>query len=111
MFRLAQSEDIQYFQFDKDGNMYIFEGGAGCTGLSRKVEPGEELHWDRWNEVKVTEPKCEELSLEIATFSQDSQKYSTEMDSSSMPLSQTKRYYIFNCFLVEIKNFEVFYLS
>ena len=41
---LAKPEDVQYFQFDSDGNMYVYEPGAGCTGVVRKVAPGEELH-------------------------------------------------------------------
>ena len=45
--RLAKPEDVQYFQFDSNGNMYVFEPGAGCSGLARKVEPGEE--WDLTN--------------------------------------------------------------
>ena len=41
---MATPEDVQYFQFDSDGNMYIYEPGAGCSGIPRRVEPGEELH-------------------------------------------------------------------
>ena len=42
-FSLKCSEDIQYFQFDKDGNMLIFKPGSGFTGPSVKVEPGFEI--------------------------------------------------------------------
>ena len=41
--RLAQPEDIQFFQFDKDGNMFVYEPGAGCTGIPKKVAPGDDL--------------------------------------------------------------------
>ena len=34
---------LQFFQFDKDGNMYVFPAGSGCTGNSRLVHPGDEL--------------------------------------------------------------------
>ena len=40
---IAKPEDVQYFQFDSDGNMYVYEPGAGCTGAVRKVAPGDEL--------------------------------------------------------------------
>ena len=56
-FRMAQSEDVQYFQFDSEGNMYIYEGGAGCTGIPRKVAPGEELHLS--NGVNITDTQVE----------------------------------------------------
>ena len=42
-FRLRASESVQFFQFDKDGNMFIFPPGAGCSGEPRLVKPGEEL--------------------------------------------------------------------
>ena len=31
---------VQYFQFDKDGNMFVFEPGSGFSGPAMKVEPG-----------------------------------------------------------------------
>ena len=42
-FSLYKSEDIQYFQFDSSGNMYVFEPGAGMSGIAKKIEPGEEF--------------------------------------------------------------------
>ena len=41
--RLACSESVQYFQFDSEGNLYVFEPGAGSTGPCVKVEPGFEM--------------------------------------------------------------------
>ena len=41
---MAAPEDVQYLQFDAEGNMYIYEAGAGCSGVPRRVAPGEELH-------------------------------------------------------------------
>ena len=34
---------MQFFQFDKDGNMYVFPPGSGCTGVPRFVRPGEDI--------------------------------------------------------------------
>ena len=42
-FSLKCSEDVQYFQFDKDGNMFVFKPGSGFSGPSVKVEPGFEI--------------------------------------------------------------------
>ena len=39
---LAAPESVQYFQFDSEGNMFVFEPGAGCSGPSRLVEPGDD---------------------------------------------------------------------
>ena len=44
IFSLVASESVQYFQFDKGGNMFVFEPGSGMSGPSLKVEPGFELH-------------------------------------------------------------------
>ena len=40
--RVSESESVQYFQFDGDGNMFIFAPGAGCTGETKLVSPGDE---------------------------------------------------------------------
>ena len=37
---MAEPESVQYFQFDKDGNMFVNEPGAGCSGQCVKVDPG-----------------------------------------------------------------------
>ena len=42
-FRMTESELTQFFQFDKEGNMYVFAPGPGCTGPMRLVRPGDEL--------------------------------------------------------------------
>ena len=34
---------MQFFQFDKEGNMFIFAPGAGCTGPTKLVKPGDKL--------------------------------------------------------------------
>ena len=66
---MAQAEDVQYFQFDQHGNMYIFEPGAGCTGVPKLVQPGEELH--------LSSSSASSLSCETV-------KYDTQI-SSEMP--------------------------
>ena len=43
IFRLTKPESVQYFQFDSEGNMYMFAPGAGFSGISKKVAPGDEL--------------------------------------------------------------------
>ena len=40
---MTESEATQFFQFDQEGNMYVFAPGAGCTGPTRLVRPGDEL--------------------------------------------------------------------
>ena len=43
VFSLRASEDVQYFQFDNEGNMFVFGPGSGFTGPSVKVAIGFEL--------------------------------------------------------------------
>ena len=31
---------VQFMQFDSDGNLFVFEPGAGCTGTPHKIEQG-----------------------------------------------------------------------
>ena len=44
MLRLRASQDVQYFQFDEFGNMFVFQPGSGFSGPSVKVQPGFEMH-------------------------------------------------------------------
>ena len=39
---MVSSESVQYFQFDNDGNMFVFEPGAGFSGQCKHVESGFE---------------------------------------------------------------------
>ena len=41
--RLAQVETVQFFQFNSDGNMFMFPPGTGCTGIPKLVKPGDEM--------------------------------------------------------------------
>ena len=85
---MAQSEDIQYSQFDKEGNMFIFEPGAGCTGVPRKVEPGEELHLSSWSEVNVTETS---VKSKVQSSMQNIQVDAVQMECSQMSEKQKNR--------------------
>ena len=34
------SESVQFMQFDAEGNLYIYEPGAGCSGVPCKIPQG-----------------------------------------------------------------------
>ena len=40
---MTEPESTQFFQFDTEGNMYVFAPDTGCTGPTRLVRPGDEL--------------------------------------------------------------------
>ena len=40
---MISSELVQYFQFDSEGNMYVFRPGSGFSRPSIRVEPGFEF--------------------------------------------------------------------
>ena len=40
---MSAPETVQYFQFDSDGNMFIFAPGSGCSGPTKLAKPGDEL--------------------------------------------------------------------
>ena len=62
--RLASPEDVQFFQFDQEGNMYVFPPGSGCTGIPRLVQPGEELIFSNSEELS------QDLSSNVVDLSQ-----------------------------------------
>ena len=43
IFRLATSEDVQYFKFDEVGNMYVYAAGSGFSGPCVEVKPGFDI--------------------------------------------------------------------
>ena len=47
-YRLVCLEDVQYFQFDEQGNMFVYQPGAGFSGICKKVAPGEDFNLT-WN--------------------------------------------------------------
>ena len=40
---MCQSESVQYFQFDSEGNMFVYPAGAGFSGEPHLVRPGDEI--------------------------------------------------------------------
>ena len=44
--RMCKSEGVQYFQFDSEGNMYVYPPGSGFAGIPKLVMPGDELFKD-----------------------------------------------------------------
>ena len=40
-FKMAMPESMQFFQFDSKGNMYIYAPGAGCSGDTKFIAPGD----------------------------------------------------------------------
>ena len=40
-FRMIASEDVQYFKFDSECNMFVYEPGAGFSGDCHLVSPGD----------------------------------------------------------------------
>ena len=52
---LYKSEEVQYFQFDSSGNMYVFEPGAGMSGIAKIVKPGDDFNatWSTSNSTTV----------------------------------------------------------
>ena len=59
-FRLVASELVQYFQFDQNGNMFVFRLGSGFSGPSVKVEPG----FDMQEVQTITQELGEEVKSE-----------------------------------------------
>ena len=35
-----ESESVQFMQFDSEGNLFIYEPGAGCLGFAHKIPQG-----------------------------------------------------------------------
>ena len=71
VFRLRASEDIQYFQFDQDGNMFIFQPCSGFSGPAIKVEPGFEMNQCMPHvlfDETASGMNCDELCFNIASF-------------------------------------------
>ena len=78
--REYKPQSVQYFQFDMDGNMYVFTPGAGCSGDVKLIRPGDELIFSsceannsvpRWPElpcidnVEVVEPFTCPISVDV----------------------------------------------
>ena len=78
---------MQYFQFDSEGNMYIFQPGSGFSGPSVKVEAGFEM------EKYSQEDLFRDSGVMISDVDEHSQLVftSTETNSQSVALTTQKR--------------------
>ena len=81
--RMCESETVQYFEFDQDGNMFIYPSGAGCTDESRLVQPGGEMIFGHYEEELPQNVKFEGdvLSMQqvVSTKSNIAESSSTEV--------------------------------
>ena len=100
-FRLHASEDVQYFQFDKFGNMYVYKPGSGFLGPSLKVEPGFMMQEvvDMMQNLSlisdVTETQSE-VKTECVEISQESSVISSN-NNEIVSATSIKRYYFVVC--------------
>ena len=87
------TETVQFFQFDKDGNMYVFPAGSDCTGNLQLVHPGDELIFSNTEEdsQKVNEEvvDCNEVAPSCLTEKMEFSHSSTNSGHSfHEPLKQ-----------------------
>ena len=62
---MAAVESVQFFQFDAEGNMYVFEPGAGCTGQATLVKPGDEMIFNKTVEFHDDSQVMKEFASEL----------------------------------------------
>ena len=55
---MAQVKSVQYFQFDEEGDIFVFPPRSGISGKPCLVQPGDPLIFD---EESVTEAQGSEL--------------------------------------------------
>ena len=80
---MSQTETVQYFQFDGEGNMFIYPPGAGVSGVPKLVRPGDEMIFNSYDtEVKSTLDISSQVSDKITEETQDTQisQVSTQRD-------------------------------
>ena len=89
-----ESESVQYFQFDKYGNMYVHEPGSGFLEKAKLVEPGFKMEQvSDWVVVTSSvESTFNDTIITSATFDEEISKMS--QDISQMDLSASSRYAI-----------------
>ena len=68
---MAESESVQYFQFDEQGNMFVFAPGAGMTGNVTLVRPGDDLIFSSVESVNETQLQL--ASQSTVTLASDTQ--------------------------------------
>ena len=81
IFRILKSQSVQYFQFDSEGNMYMYPPGCGFSGKPKLVHPGDELFLE------------EEIpSSETFTVAACSQEVNCQMESTLSTLSSSRSF-------------------
>ena len=77
------SESVQYFQFNAEGNLFVYEPGAGFSGNCVRVEPGFEMH--DVSQIRASLGECDGLNQlpMSATTSQVMTLSSEIVDASS----------------------------
>ena len=89
LLRLACSEDVQFFQFDSSGNMYIFPPGSGCTGVPTLVQPGDEMIFGKKSELSEDLTDLVTPSFETESVSEEkltSEAIVSNVRSFNLPL-------------------------
>ena len=93
-YRLVASEDVQYFQFDAIGNMFVYCPGSGFSGVSKLVRPGEDLNviWSdsEENEQDHTESQASLSETGLAVGSTQRSYYSPLPSHKMEELSHKK---------------------
>ena len=91
---MVESESVQYFQFNKYGNMYVYEPGSGFSGKAKLVEPGFEMEQvSDWGAV-TSFVKLTFNDTIIASATSDVEISQMSQDISQMDLSASSKYAI-----------------
>ena len=99
-YRLAQSESVQYFKFDKDGELFVYEPGVGCLGPYYKVPQGFEIN--DITQKSLSGSKVDELqhmdvsSSPSALLSQESVTFPNVTEKSGVKRLDLVIYVMFN---------------
>ena len=89
--RLCASESVQYFQFDKEGNMFVLSAGSGCTGEAKLVRPGDELIFNDHSDVHQDSLIVKsEICQDNASFIDKSINIASSQRSFKAPLEADK---------------------
>ena len=94
-------EAVQYFQFDQQGNMYVFQPGSGFSGPSVKVSPGFEMQ-ECTQETLFQQSNVDEIGDESMFASGCMSDWSQTQDTSASQIqesSQSKRSIMFVLYL------------
>ena len=84
-------ESVQYFQFDSEGNMYVFQPGSGFSGPSVRVEPGFEIE-DFTQEGLFTQS---DVSSNMMACSVETCQVKTERGKEIVVSTAQKRFLLF----------------